>query len=264
MAAGQNPQPGPRPAKPVPIPGDLATRFQHVRDEFATAGQDLEGSAKEIVNKILTALKNPKELLTTSLPDLIRKLGGLVTGLTELAKAIVDLVFELLDLLFSMWRAALITPMTELPLIGPLLAKVDSSLSQLNVGEFGALAAAFPFVIAWKIKYGGSAVVPFTTQAAASRALAGHQDPLPVMTAAPTGDAWNIMAGITTIVLGVNDAFAATFAIPTSEGTPDSAPVFCAVFDIVWPALLIVCAYPTPTTAASSTSPLMFTTTHQR
>ena len=234
----------PHVADPVPLPDTLEGKLDDVKAKLGTAGTGLASSAEGIVQDILSAVSNPKQLLSTTLPQLINNIGELIEGLTEVAQAIVDAVFDLLDVLFDMWRTALSAKMGSLPLIGSLVASVDASFAEMTVGQFGALVAAFPFVIAWKIKNGASAAVPFTGLNARPAPVSKQGASREHIGVAPTGDAWNILAGIVTIILGVNDAFEASFSVPESYGPATGGPEFCTVFDIVWPVLLLVCAYP--------------------
>ncbi|HTU84185.1 MAG TPA: hypothetical protein VMF57_01350 [Solirubrobacteraceae bacterium] len=185
-------QSGPGLAKTPAVDDALSTLVNQAKSSIGSVGQDFIKAANDFRNSLASLVSNPKNFGTVGIDKLIDALGNVVKAALDAAQGMIDLVLNLIAVAISVFKAILSTPLTALPVLGPLLKAAGMSKAP-TVGGLVTLLVAFPTVLGYKLAHLDADALPFKNDKSTSvQSVADAADDLSYTTFA-AASFWGLM-----------------------------------------------------------------------
>ena len=220
-------QSGPGLAKTPAADDALSTLVNQAKGSIDSVGQDFIKAANDFRDSLASLVSNPKNFGTVGIDKLIDALGSVVKAALDAAQGMIDLVLNLIAAAISVFKAILSTPVTDLPVLGPLLKAAGMSKAP-TVGGLVTLLVAFPTVLGYKLAHLNADVLPFQNDKSQS-----------VLRVADTADDLSYTTFAAASFWGLMDTIAAYYVAGGSE-----PPALFAWIDIASPAVISALTIP--------------------
>ena len=153
-------QSGPGLAKTPAADDALSTLVNQARSSIGSVGEDFIKAANDFRDSLASLVSNPKNFGTVGIDKLIDALGNVIKATLDAAQGMIDLVLNLIAAAISVFKEILSTPLTALPVLGPLLKAAGMSKAP-TVGGLVTLLIAFPTVLGYKLAHLDAGALPF-------------------------------------------------------------------------------------------------------
>jgi len=205
----------------------LNTLMKQAEGSIGSVGQDFMKAANKFRGTLASLVSNPKNFGNAGIGDLIDALGELIAADFDAAEGLIDVVLNLALVAISALQAILRTPVSDLPLLGPLL-KAAGMTSAPTIGGLVTLLVAFPTVLGYKLAHFDADAVPFKNAKTSS-----------VLQVSDTADDLSYVTFAATSFWALMDTIAASMAF-----NGDEPPAYFTWVDIVAPAVISALTVP--------------------
>jgi len=161
-------------AKTPAVDDALSTLMKQAEASIASVGQDFINAANKFRNTLAGLVSNPKNFGNAVITDVIDALGDMIKAGFDAARGVIDVVLNLAAVAIAAFKAILSAPLSNLPLIGPLLNAAGMTKG-LTIGGLVTLLVAFPAALGYKLAHLDADSLPFkSAKDQLSRAGRGH------------------------------------------------------------------------------------------
>ena len=220
-------QSGPGLAKTPATDDSLNTLVNQAKNSIGSVGQDFIKAANDFRDSLAGLVSNPKNFGTVGIDKLIDALGDVIKAALDAAQGMIDLTLNLIAAAISVFKEILSTPLTALPVLGPLLKAAGMSKAP-TVGGLVTLLVAFPTALGYKLAHLDADALPFKN--------VGTQS---VVRAADTGDDLSYTTFAAASFWGLMDTIASYYVAGGSE-----PPALFTWIDIAAPAVISALTFP--------------------
>jgi hypothetical protein len=220
-------QSGPGPAKTPSVDDALNTLVKQAKDSIGSVGQDFIKATNDFRDSLASLVSNPKNFGAVGIDKLIDALGNVVKAALDAAQGMIDLVLNLIAAAISVFKEILGTPLTDLPVLGPLLRTAGMSKAP-TIGGLVTLLVAFPTVLGYKLAHLDADAAPFK-----------DAKPTSVLRVADTADDLGYTTFAAASFWGLMDTIASYYVGGGSE-----PPALFAWIDVAAPAVISALTVP--------------------
>ena len=199
----------------------LNTLMKEAEASIDSAGQDFIKAATKFRDTLASLVSNPRNFGNAGIGDVIDALGDMIAAGFDTAEGVVDVVLNLALVAISAFQAILRTPVTDLPVLGPLL-KAAGMTDAPTIGGLVTLLVAFPTVLGYKLAHLDASALPFKKVNTSS-----------VLQVADTADDLSYVTFAATSFWALMDTIAASMVF-----SGDEPPAYFVWVDIVAPAVI--------------------------
>ncbi len=214
---------------------DLSGPLHGLTAAFATAGTQFPTAVSNFATAAINAIADPQDLPRTPLHPLLDPLEQMILAGLGFADHVIEALLELVKAALKGLKAFLEIPLSELPVIGPLIGVIENLLdidpSQVTITGVFCLTAAIPVTLAYKITHGADAKLfpggklPTAATVSAPPALGD-----------PVADACKYCAIGATALWALFDS--------CLDLVPDAGNIVFSIIDIIFPTLIQVFTWP--------------------
>jgi hypothetical protein len=109
------------PASPLSVDGALQSLVGDVQGKVSSGGQDFINAANNFRAALLALVSTPKDFGSAGVDKLLDAIGDVIDAALTAADLVVDVVLDLLAVAIQAFKSMITTPVSDLPLLGPLL-----------------------------------------------------------------------------------------------------------------------------------------------
>ncbi len=213
---------------------DLSGPLNELSNAFSTAGTQFLTALGNFATAATGAIAGPQDLPHTRLHPLLDPLEQMILAGLSFADHVIEALLKLVKAALTGLQAFLEIPLSELPVIGPLIGVIEKVLgidpSQVTITGVFCLVAAIPVTLAYKITHGADA-----------KLFPGGKLPDVAVSAPgglgdPVADAFKYCAVGATALWALFDS--------CLDLVPDAGNMVFSIIDIIFPTLIQVFTWP--------------------
>ncbi len=214
---------------------DLSGPLHELTVAFSTAGTQFTTALGNFATAATSAIAAPQDLPHTRLHPLLDPLEQMILAGLSFADHVIEALLGLVKAALTGLQAFLEIPLSELPVIGPLIGVIEEILgidpSQVTITGVFCLVAAIPVTLAYKITHGADAKLFPGGKLPAAATVSS-----PGRLGDPVADAFKYCAVGATALWALFDS--------CLDLVPDAGNMVFSIIDIVFPTLIQVFTWP--------------------
>jgi hypothetical protein len=138
----------------------LDALIKQAEGSIASVGQDFINATNNFRNALASFVSNPKNFGTVGIDKVIDAIGDVIKAALDAAEGVIDVMLNLVAVAISTFKAILNTPVSDFPVIGPLL-KAAGMTKAPTIGGMVTLLVAFPTALGYKLAHLDADALPF-------------------------------------------------------------------------------------------------------
>jgi hypothetical protein len=214
---------------------DLSGPLGDLTAAFSTAGTQFTTALDNFATAAIAAIAAPQDLPATPLHHLLDPLEQMILAGLGFADHVIEALLGLVKAALTGLQAFLEIPLSELPVIGPLIGVIEGILgidpSQVTITGVFCLVAAIPVTLAYKITHGADAKLFPGGKLQTAGTLSS-----PGRLGDPVADACKYCAVGATALWALFDS--------CLDLVPDAGNMVFSIIDVIFPTLIQVFTWP--------------------